>query len=254
MALNVDPHQIGETDIQDVDMHLEEEGEMGEDDSDSEDLNGLEDHYVDFLNSMETKFNVPKSSVAALQKDMLNFATAAHNVNMRILKRQLDSTQLSDVEKGQLLAVADNNVFLQMQKKFKTVYKVDQFVTSAYSYVPPVTKKLPPDENGHIHEYQYVPVTETVKNIVSKQGFTDLKSKQPLIPAGVMADWKDGECYRKNPYFIKNPDALSIALYSDEIETANPIGAFRGKQKLLMVYMTLGEIPKTIRQENLLIY
>lgn len=109
-------------------------------------------------------------------------------------------------------------------------------------YIAPVEVKLPPNSEGAIRTFQYIPVTELVTAIASEPGFSgEARSKDNT---DVLRDIKDGDAYRSNPFFQENPDALGIILYSDEVEICNPLGAAKGVHKILNIYMTLAEIPK----------
>ena len=45
-------------------------------------------------------------------------------------------------------------------------------------------------------------------------------------------DYCDGEIYKNHPLFSTHQDALQLIIYFDEIETANPLGSYRGYHKL----------------------
>ena len=60
-------------------------------------------------------------------------------------------------------------------------------------------------------------------------------------------DITDGSAYIDNIFFRNNPDALGLILYSDEADPCNPIGAAKGKHKILNVYGTFVQIPKSLR-------
>ncbi len=61
---------------------------------------------------------------------------------------------------------------------------------------------------------------------------------------------KDGSAYAENEYFKENKEAYTIELYSDGVELANPLGASRGIHKIVNVYATLAELPKSIRSKT----
>ena len=51
-------------------------------------------------------------------------------------------------------------------------------------------------------------------------------------PAGILRDFCDGEFAHNHPLVKENPKILQIAIYFDDLETANPLGSKRGKHKL----------------------
>lgn len=55
-------------------------------------------------------------------------------------------------------------------------------------------------------------------------------------------DFTDGDIFKSHPLFLKVPTALQLILYADEIELCNPLGSHANKNKLLLIYYTLGNI------------
>lgn len=47
-----------------------------------------------------------------------------------------------------------------------------------------------------------------------------------------MYDFSDGEVYKNHPVFSSDNSALQVVMYTDEIETADPLGSYRGQHKL----------------------
>lgn len=55
---------------------------------------------------------------------------------------------------------------------------------------------------------------------------------------GLLADYCDGEAFGSHPLFSRDPTALQILLYYDEIEVANPLGNKTSKHKLGLYQLT----------------
>lgn len=74
---------------------------------------------------------------------------------------------------------------------------------------------------------------------------------------GKIEDFCDGSLFREHPIFSKDPYALQILAYYDEVEMCNPLGAHVKRHKLGVVFYTLGNIhPKyrsSLRAINLAI-
>lgn len=49
---------------------------------------------------------------------------------------------------------------------------------------------------------------------------------------GYLYDFCDGEIFQNHPLFSVDNQALQIIIYTDEVETANPLGSYRGVHKL----------------------
>ena len=45
-----------------------------------------------------------------------------------------------------------------------------------------------------------------------------LSSGNRTSSEGKICDLKDGSAFKENPFFVNNPDAISILLYSDAVE------------------------------------
>ena len=59
---------------------------------------------------------------------------------------------------------------------------------------------------------------------------------------GILEDFCDGELFRTHPLFSKDPFALQIIAFCDELELCNPLGTHVKKHKLGIVLFTLGNI------------
>ena len=60
----------------------------------------------------------------------------------------------------------------------------------------------------------------------------------------------DGFHYRNDPFFIRNPDALAIILYYDDLGIANPLGVKSTTHKLSMFNWTLANIYPELRSTS----
>lgn len=66
---------------------------------------------------------------------------------------------------------------------------------------------------------------------------------------GFVYDIIDGALLKSHHLFSNKPDALQIILYTEDIEICNPVGSCTSKNKLLMVYYTLGYITPKYRSK-----
>ena len=49
---------------------------------------------------------------------------------------------------------------------------------------------------------------------------------------GLICDFCDSECFKQHPLFSKDPTALQILVYFDEVEVCNPLVSRASKHKL----------------------
>jgi len=66
--------------------------------------------------------------------------------------------------------------------------------------------------------------------------------RQSNSQTDVLTDVLDGKTVKDNMLLNESPLSLSIILYQDSFEVDNPLGSGKKKQKILAVYLTLGEI------------
>jgi hypothetical protein len=141
-----------------------------------------------------------------------------------------------------------DNPFVKLQENFSSYYKINKETENSPHYIAPIQFKLPRNAGGKECPFQYVPIIETVSAIVNDPDFDKLH--QDPTPDGYLYDFKDGSAWKKNQFFIDNPDALTGQLYSDAVELDNPLGASKGTHKALNVYFSLVDIPKPLRSKT----
>lgn len=79
-------------------------------------------------------------------------------------------------------------------------------------------------------------------------------SELPRAEEGVIANIQDGSVSRTHPELSKkwsssDPRRLGFAIYADDVEIANPIGAARGKHKVTLYYASILNVPPHVRSE-----
>ena len=160
------------------------------------------------------------------------------------------NTSISEIEKKLLLADIQESATLKLKEEFTSVYKIQNVVKKdlAFKYVPPQEKtttgfpKMHPNQPITI-KYQFVPISETLKQLLSDPGFR-LETSKTTAEEGFLKDVKDGRSYMENSYFQQNKEAFTLILVSDDFEISNPLGARKGCYKVNNLYWTIAEIPK----------
>ncbi|KAL2076343.1 hypothetical protein ACEWY4_028044 [Coilia grayii] len=98
--------------------------------------------------------------------------------------------------------------------------------------------------------FYYVPLLKSLQQFLSHPMIWGMIGNGPQIcREGFFHDLNDGDLLKSHPLFSENPNALQLILYTDEIEICNPLGSFASKNKLLMVYYTLGNINPKYRSK-----
>ena len=196
--------------------------------------------YCDFLNRMTNFQFIPQTSVQSISEEFFKNYLKSNDVKAVVLKKSLlknvPGITLENIEKV-VKDVSSNDAFLNAQESLDTEYKRVNYLKENFIYVEPKEIVFNPKEvkNGSNPKavMHYVPIIKSVINIVQDSSFRKATENNISdVSSSILKDIKDGEIYKSNPYFIENPDALVLILYSDAVELVNPLGAGRGKHKV----------------------
>ena len=98
------------------------------------------------------------------------------------------------------------------------------------------------------HFFHYIPLVKSLKQLLSHPRIIAMIDERPqTCKDGFFHDFIDGDIFKSHPLFLKFPTALQLVLYTDEIELCNPLGSRANKNKLLLIYYTLGNINPKFR-------
>ncbi|KAL7392183.1 hypothetical protein ABVT39_020582 [Epinephelus coioides] len=93
------------------------------------------------------------------------------------------------------------------------------------------------------HCFHYIPLVKSLEQLLSHPRILAMIDERPQpCKDGFFHDFIDGDIFKSHPLFLKVPTALQLILYTDEIELCNPLGSRANKNKLLLIYYTLGNI------------
>jgi len=213
--------------------------------NDEVDTDGFMNNLAMFYLRMQAKMLLPASTIQTLIEEIQEVHTTGlthllsrmHeeltklNVPESDIKRLLD-----DLSKDNLLKMCNEGVFRTDQTR-KTFFK------SRFNYVEPVKTYLGIDATGKERFYQYVPIKDTIKSLLSQSSFKEQCAKADTeTTPDVLEDVTDGRNIKENILLQESPSSLSVILYQDSFEVANPLGSGRKKHKILAMYMTLAEI------------
>ena len=98
--------------------------------------------------------------------------------------------------------------------------------------------------------FHYIPLVKSLEQLLSHPIILAMieEGPQPCMD-GFFHDLIDGNIYKSHPLFLEVPTALQLVLYTDEVEVCNPLGSRATKNKLLLVYYTLGNISPKYRSK-----
>ena len=93
------------------------------------------------------------------------------------------------------------------------------------------------------HSFYYIPLIQSLEQMLLHPRILQMIEEGPqTCKDGFFGDFIDGDIFKMHPLFVKDPKALQLILFSDEVELCNPLSSHAGKNKLLLVYYTLGNI------------
>ena len=212
--------------------------------------------YCDFLNRLANFQFIPQSTIQIIGEEYLeNYQKSNQEKakNLRISLRK--NPDISESEIQRIIGdVEKNDTFLEAQTKLNSEYKRVEFLKDNFNYVAPQEIVLNPkqveDKKAPKDVVHYVSIIDTFKNLIQDSTYNEMvESSDPNKENDKVKDVKDGELYKTNSFFNKNPGAFTMMLYSDAIELVNPLGAGRGKHKVIQIFFTLAEIPKRQRSK-----
>jgi hypothetical protein len=199
---------------------------------------------ANFLTKLETDHFVSKTAVGKICEEMLALSSKVHESTLQSLRKQLDILDIPITQRQILQETLSTNPFQELHKDFGSYYFLDKFLkrSPAFKFLEPTEIRLGGEKKC---TFQYISIVDTISTIIQDPDFIPEKP----LEDGVLHGVKDCSVYAENKFFQENKDAFTIEIYSDAVELSNPLGASRGKHKIVNVYFSLAELPKGIRSK-----
>jgi hypothetical protein len=129
--------------------------------------------------------------------------------------------------------VGKNDTFNIAQEQLENEKKRINFIKEAFTNTPPQTIRLNPVQEAKPETYQYVSIKGSLKNLLEDETYLHQKKSNPYkAEKDVVKDVRDGINFQNNSYFVKNPEAVPLLIFQDELEVCNPIGSGKTKHKI----------------------
>ena len=202
-----------------------------------------------FYMRLESKLLVPVTTIDQIVAEITTISDLESQRSTHELERVLLSVTLAEQDRkdihdrlsnGSSMSRVNTNCFLS--NKLRRKYYKEKF-----NYVSP--KLIYLGKNTYLKNchYHYVPVEETLKQLLSKVDRNVLNSR-PNNPVDLLCDVRDGELFQGKTY-SSSPNTLTLLLYQDSFEVVNPLGSSRVIHKLLGVYYTVLNLPAEFRSK-----
>lgn len=213
--------------------------------------------YADFLNRLTHMKFIPQSNVTDIANEYrLNSEKA---VEVRENKLKVALSKVPGITEKQIDTILLESVldddYLKAQVELNTEFKRKRFIQENFKYVAPMELLLNEREfkaGGPKDVVHYIPVKESLKNLLEDRSLIEVleteKEKEKKNDE-VLRDFRDGFAFKDNDYFQNNPGAFAAHFYSDAVELTNPLGAAKGRHKIVQVFYSLCQIPKLQRSQ-----
>jgi hypothetical protein len=203
------------------------------------------DELANFLNKLETHHFVSQTALQKICQEIMGFSDLVHKSAVKTLQKQLHQMDLSEHQRKVLLDSLAKNPFEDLHQEFKSYFRLNKYITTspAFKFIEPLQIWLGPEKKC---SFQYVSLLDTLCTIITDPGF---KRVQPSDD-GMLRGVRDGSAFAENTFFQENKDAFTIELYSDAVELSNPLGASKGKHKIVNVYFSIAELPKALSSKT----
>ena len=193
---------------------------------------------------LQAKYHLPNKTIQFLIDNVVELHGFADEHRIKEIRELLLEDGFESDNIDQIVdSLRKSNIFKDVHKtNLRSEHCRMGLYKSLFNYVEPVELLLGQNERTNKNCYMhYIPIKETLKNLLSDQSVYEQYTNQDLPEDGVFSDWTSGSCYKKSS-FAEDDTAIRLILYQDAFEVVNPLGSARKKHKLLGVYMSLGNI------------
>nr|XP_023651449.1 uncharacterized protein LOC111835405 isoform X2 [Paramormyrops kingsleyae] len=199
---------------------------------------------------MHSVLHVSEMAIQDIVENLMHIFSLSQPLVRETIVRVLQEhgQSVSDASLNKLVdALMKSNVFVSATlegAELSTAKRRKTFVKSNYPLVLPVQYTL--DSSGHTAVY--IPILHMLQTMFKNTDLLDkIQEVKPSLP-GLYASHEDGTYFKENLLLSQAEELkLSLILYVDDIELANPLGTARKIHKLFAVYWLLANIPSQYR-------
>ena len=140
-------------------------------------------------------------------------------------------------------------------ENLKTIEQSVRLVKKHLKFVEPVTKYLD-DRTEHARNvegeytprqvkdsFHYIPILQVIELISSNDGIRELVMSECDAAEGFMEKYRDGENFKKHPFFSVNNSGIQLQIYYDDLEVVNALGSRTIIHKLGAFYFRILNLP-----------
>ncbi|XP_030579955.1 uncharacterized protein LOC115785156 isoform X1 [Archocentrus centrarchus] len=199
------------------------------------------------VNSIVSGVQQYQTALLSTMKDTMKSLFQRHSDNME----QLQEAVLAELENFQDPFSMMASTYIQdstIQRLFNPVIPEEVVMSQKVCRVNKGQSRVIAIKN---RSFYYIPLIRSLEQLLSNSRIFAMINTAPQSchKDGFLYDIIDGSIYKSHPLFSKEPSALQIILYADEIEICNPLGSHASVNKLFMFYYTLGNIDPKFRSK-----
>ena len=206
----------------------------------------FEGHFGKLLLKLKSEFGIPEKSIDFVVNE---FATLTNIIFKNFEKIVQEYSCKNLTEQTRELKSKITNF-----EKFNTSFKRKKYYKIKFKFIEPHRIVLPGTlETGEENVIYYIPVKETLLNLLEDKKVFDLISRKKNHNPNIMHDYNDGSSYKEKTFFVEGDQKIELLFFEDGLNLNNPLGSAKTKDKMIFVYYALGNLPPELRckKENI---
>jgi hypothetical protein len=218
-------------------------------------IDELQLYFMRFMVMVKEKYLLPEAARADIADEVTFIFETLHEMYSTVFKSTC-CTYSFDMSADLVCKYmfAPESPITRIFKDFSTDYNVAQYLKNRNILVE--SRKEFVTVGECTINFEYVPVPQVLTNVLSNREIIEhiLQVSGSRRDDEWLRDYADGTAFKSHEFFTAHPDALRLHFYSDEFEVCNPIGAQRGKHKVLGIYYMIGNIDSRYRSQEKFIH
>jgi hypothetical protein len=216
------------------------------------DENKMTNLYMQLYHKLKDKYLIAKYKVDEIFEDINTLIRINNNdiinlIDQTRLTYQNDSRSLNIVREH----LKDSKTLIQNVHKYsKNDSKKDKWLKESGFYNMPKEISLsnkPLNQNIKEETFQYVPILETIKALLSHPQLNEQYFKEKLNDNNKILTYNDSVFFKSNQLFRDHENAVQIVLFVDDYDTSNPLGDLRNEKKLTGIYYKIGNFDQSFK-------
>jgi hypothetical protein len=201
-------------------------------------------YFVHFILMLKEKYVLPEKPTEGVVGEMSFMVEEIHNLYSMVFNNLLRPHR--DMHADLFTSLAENDacklgfvkqsVYADTFEDCSSDYYVCQYLKKNQLLVQSCKEYIKVGELSI--NFQYVFVSVVLQNLLNKSEVSEhkLETCDDNTDEDYLCNYTDGSAFKNHQLFSQHPDTLPLHAYADEFEVCNPLGAQRGKRKVLGIY------------------